>query len=109
MTSLRTNRRQPAYIIVGMDDLSRHKDVDEDLWQSSIKDAESGLYNRRHFLFKIAEEVKRAERIGYPLCLMVLTIDNFDSYQTADAGPGKVKRSPSRSAKIVEAIHQEGV
>ncbi|MBN2225220.1 MAG: diguanylate cyclase [Deltaproteobacteria bacterium] len=93
--------RQPIYIIFGMDDLTRRKDVDEDLWQSSIKDAETGLYNRRHFLFKITEEAKRAERIGYPLCLMILTISNFNSYQTA-SGPKKGQRVAVELAKIVQ-------
>ncbi len=98
---------EPAYIIVGIDDLSRHKNVDEDLWQLSIKDAESGLYNRRHFLSKIAEETKRAERIGYPLCLMVITVDNFKSYQAADR-PRKGQRVAAEIGKIArQSIRKE--
>jgi diguanylate cyclase (GGDEF)-like protein/PAS domain S-box-containing protein len=99
--------KEPVYIIVGIDDLSRHKDVDEDLWQLSIKDAESGLYNRRYFLSKIAEETKRAERIGYPLCLMVISVDNFKSYQAADR-PRKGQRVAAEIGKIArQSIRKE--
>jgi diguanylate cyclase (GGDEF)-like protein/PAS domain S-box-containing protein len=97
----------PAYIIVGIDDLSRHIDVDEDLWQLSIKDAETGLFNRRHFLVKIAEESKRAERIGYPLCLMVITVDNLKSYQATNEAK-KGQRVTAEMGKIArQSIRKE--
>lgn len=99
--------KEPNYIIVGIDDLTRHKDVDEDLWQFAIKDAESGLYNRRYFLSKIAEEIKRAERIGYPLCLMVIAVENLKSYQAA-GGPRKGQRVAVEIGKIArQSIRKE--
>ncbi len=93
--------REPMYIIVGIDDLTRLKDIDGDLWQSSIKDPETGLYNRRHFLFKIEEEIKRADRIRYPLCLMVFAIKDFKKYQT-EHGPKKGQRAVIEMAKIIQ-------
>lgn len=99
--------REPVHIIIGMDDLTRHKEIDEDLWQLAIKDAETGLFNRRHFLFKIAEEIKRAERIGYPLCLMVFAISDFKSYRT-EHGSKKAQRVLTELGKIArQSIRKE--
>ncbi len=99
--------REPAHIIVGMDDLTRQREIDEDLWQLAIKDAQTGLFNRRHFLFKIAEEIKRAERIGYPLCLMVFAIDDFKSYRTVH-GSKKAERVLTEVGKIArQSIRKE--
>jgi diguanylate cyclase (GGDEF)-like protein/PAS domain S-box-containing protein len=99
--------KEPIYIIVGIDDLTRLKEVDEDLWQFAIKDAETGLYNRRHFLLKITEEIKRADRIGYPLCLMIFAISDFKSYQTTH-GPEKGQHVVVEMAKIIrQSIRKE--
>ena len=39
-----------------------------------------GLFNQRHFFVKIAEESKRAQRMGYPLCLILFDLDDFKAY-----------------------------
>ena len=43
----------------------------------SIIDPLTGLYNRRHCLHKIAEEISRAERGNYKLCLVSIDLNNF--------------------------------
>jgi PAS domain S-box-containing protein/diguanylate cyclase (GGDEF)-like protein len=92
---------QPIYIIFGIDDLTRRTDIDDAMWQLAIKDAETDLFNRRHFLFMIAQEVKRAERIGYPLCLMVLVLGDLDSYRKT-RGAEKGRRAAIEAAKVLK-------
>ena len=40
-------------------------------------DAPTGLYNKSEFLRRLPEEIKRAERSGMPLSLLLLDIDDF--------------------------------
>lgn len=42
-----------------------------------IEDPLTGIYNRRFFETSIREETYRAIRQGYPLCLLILDLDNF--------------------------------
>ncbi|AKJ31637.1 diguanylate cyclase [Caldimonas brevitalea] len=43
----------------------------------SIRDALTGLYNRRHMLTRLDEEQRRQQRDGVPLCVALLDIDHF--------------------------------
>jgi diguanylate cyclase (GGDEF)-like protein len=51
--------------------------ANEVLEQLSITDGLTHLHNHRHFHDQFAREVKRAERSGQPLCLMLIDIDDF--------------------------------
>jgi len=46
----------------------------------SITDGLTGLYNHKYFQDVLARELKRAERYGRPLSLVIFDIDNFKSY-----------------------------
>ena len=46
----------------------------------SVTDALTGLGNRRALDARLAEEVVRAERIGYPLTVLLADVDNFKTY-----------------------------
>lgn len=46
----------------------------------SITDGLTGLYNHKYFQDVLARELKRAERYGRPLSLLIFDIDNFKSY-----------------------------
>lgn len=48
--------------------------------QMSVTDAVTGLLNRRYIEERLSEEVKRSVRHGYPMCLIMLDVDNFKSY-----------------------------
>ncbi len=61
-------------------DITERKKLEEELRRLSITDNLTGLFNQRHFYVKIAEESKRAHRMGYPLCLIILDLDNFKQY-----------------------------
>ncbi len=46
----------------------------------SITDPLTGLYNHRHFAKTLDQEIKRLKRYPAPLCLMMIDIDNFKTY-----------------------------
>jgi diguanylate cyclase (GGDEF)-like protein len=48
--------------------------------ERSVTDALTGLGNRRALDNRLAEEVVRAERIGYPLTVLLADVDNFKTY-----------------------------
>jgi diguanylate cyclase (GGDEF)-like protein len=49
----------------------------EEVEQLSITDELTGLFNRRHFMTKLTEDINRARRYNYPLSLVMLDIDHF--------------------------------
>jgi diguanylate cyclase (GGDEF)-like protein len=58
----------------------RHRELtraNEVLEQLSATDGLTQLYNHRHFQAQFLREVKRSERTGGPLCLMLVDVDDF--------------------------------
>ncbi len=109
------DNNEPTFIIVSMDDLTKHAEIDESLWEYAVKDVQTGLFNRRHFVTKIGEEKKRAERMDYPLCLMVFAIPNFKSYlnlrgdKSADKALSEIGKITRRSIrKEVDSAYRFG-
>jgi diguanylate cyclase (GGDEF)-like protein len=49
----------------------------DDLADLAMKDALTGIFNRRHFMMRMESEWKRYRRYGRPLSLLTLDIDNF--------------------------------
>jgi diguanylate cyclase (GGDEF)-like protein/PAS domain S-box-containing protein len=49
----------------------------ERLHEQSIRDPLTGLYNRRHFETTLRDEVRRADRSGSPLALLMIDVDHF--------------------------------
>jgi diguanylate cyclase (GGDEF)-like protein/PAS domain S-box-containing protein len=61
----------------------------ETLRHQSIRDPLTSLFNRRYFEETLEREIKRAERNGLPLSLMMLDIDHFKSFNdTYGHAPG---------------------
>jgi len=73
------NNNLEGILIVGKD-ITDRKIIEEELRRLSITDSLTGLYNQRHFYFKLKEEVDRAKRTKHPLCLMIIDINNFKLY-----------------------------
>ncbi len=46
----------------------------------SITDALTGLLNRRYLEQRLKEEIKRSGRHNYPLCFIMIDVDDFKSY-----------------------------
>ncbi len=61
-------------------DITEQKKLEEELRRLSITDNLTGLFNQRYFFVKIAEESKRAQRMDYPLCLIIFDLDEFKVY-----------------------------
>ena len=47
------------------------------LYQRSVTDSLTGLYNRQHFKFRAEQEASRAERYNQPLTMLMIDIDQF--------------------------------
>jgi diguanylate cyclase (GGDEF)-like protein len=54
------------------------------LEELSITDGLTGAYNHRHFYQRLDSEIKRAERYGLPLSLIMADIDYFKAYNDAN-------------------------
>lgn len=48
--------------------------------QLSVTDPLTGLLNRRYLEERLAEEIMRSERHGYPMSFMMIDVDDFKSY-----------------------------
>lgn len=48
--------------------------------QLSVTDDLTGLLNKRYLKERIAEEIKRSNRQGYPMSFMMIDVDNFKTY-----------------------------
>lgn len=57
------------------------------LERESVTDALTGLYNRRHFERRLAEEFSRARRRGQTLALLLLDLDRFKRINDAYGHP----------------------
>ncbi len=77
---VKNEKGKPISIMGFLVDITERKKLEEDLWILSITDSLTGLYNQRHFYKKIEEELVRARRMSYPICLMILDLDNFKKY-----------------------------
>lgn len=55
--------------------------------QLSITDPLTGLVNRRYLEERLAEEIKRSQRHGYPLSFMMIDADEFKSYNDTFGHP----------------------
>lgn len=67
----------------------------EALQTLSITDGLTGLYNRRHFMDVLANEVARASRHKHRFCVMMIDADDFKKYNDASghqAGDALLKR-----------------
>ena len=77
---IRNEHNEPIYIVNACADLSEKKKLGEILFRLSITDSLTGLFNRRYFKKKIGEEMNRARRMGYPLSLIMLDVDDLKFY-----------------------------
>jgi len=56
------------------------KRLERELRRLSITDNLTDLFNQRHFFEEITQEITRARRMKYPLCLIVFDLDDFKKY-----------------------------
>jgi diguanylate cyclase (GGDEF)-like protein len=53
----------------------------------SITDPLTGMLNRRYLIERLAEELKRSKRQGYPMSFMMIDIDDFKLYNDRNGHP----------------------
>jgi diguanylate cyclase (GGDEF)-like protein len=68
--------------------LARDFDRMADALLESLKDPLTGLLNHRAFQERLAEELRRAERGGYPVALVAIDLDDFKSINGAGHAVG---------------------
>jgi diguanylate cyclase (GGDEF)-like protein/PAS domain S-box-containing protein len=74
---IRSHNNEPLFIVNACKDLSGKKRIDDILFRLSITDSLTGLFNRRYFQKKLTEELRRASRVGYPLSLIMIDVDDL--------------------------------
>ncbi len=58
-------------------------DFVQQLTHLSMTDPLTGIYNHRYFVASLDREIHRANRYGKPLCLFMIDVDNFKTYNDA--------------------------
>ncbi|MFC1516473.1 GGDEF domain-containing protein [Thermodesulfobacteriota bacterium] len=67
--------RQTVFKFVLMDELE--ETCQKQIFESSIRDALTGIFNRKYFIEKISSDISFAKRHQIPLCLMIIDVDHF--------------------------------
>jgi diguanylate cyclase (GGDEF)-like protein len=62
------------------DMVARLRQKNEELERLSVTDSLTGLYNRRHLMHELVDEIRRSERHGHRFGLLILDIDRFKDY-----------------------------
>lgn len=65
------------HFIAVKQDISERKLLEEELHQLATTDPLTGVANRRHFLKRVSEELKRLKRYGGSCALIMLDLDHF--------------------------------
>lgn len=81
---LRNARGEIIGAVETLQDITEQKRAEAELRRSeerfrllSITDGMTGLFNARHFVQRLTEEMDRAERYRHPLSLMMMDVDDF--------------------------------
>lgn len=80
-------------------DITKKKEFEELIWKEANFDLLTGLPNRRMFLNKLEEEIKKAARLNYPFTLMFIDLDRFKEVNDAlghDMGDSLLKDAAQR-------------
>jgi diguanylate cyclase (GGDEF)-like protein len=69
--------RGEPHVAVGISDITALKKVEQQLRDAAMRDALTGIYNRRHFYEASALELERSRRYGRSLSLAMIDVDHF--------------------------------
>jgi len=79
-TAIKRNEGELHYYDTVIEDVTKKKELQEDVRRLSITDELTGLFNRRYFNQNLPREIKTAERWRSSLSLIMIDIDNFKNY-----------------------------
>lgn len=68
---------EQVVLVIGINDITERKRLEEELKRRATTDSLSGLANRAHFMERGEQELQRTRRYGHDLSLMMLDIDFF--------------------------------
>ncbi|WP_373974649.1 sensor domain-containing diguanylate cyclase [Chitinibacter sp. SCUT-21] len=72
-----THTEDGSTLVIGFNDITPRKRLEEELKHRATTDSLSGLANRAHFMERAQQEIARAKRYHHPACVMMLDIDFF--------------------------------
>jgi len=77
------------YRVAMFSDITDQKHAEQTIWQQANFDSLTGLPNRNMFYERLAQEMKKSQRMGLPLALLFLDLDHFkDVNDTLGHGKG---------------------
>ena len=92
----------------------RERDSQAELERLSVTDALTGLYNRRHLVGTLANEVQRSRRLQRPFCVLLADVDHFKQYNDTyghlegDAALRKIADILRKSTRGVDCVARYG-
>jgi diguanylate cyclase (GGDEF)-like protein/PAS domain S-box-containing protein len=79
-TAIRRETNKILYYDTVIEDITKKKQLQEEVHRLSITDELTGLFNRRYFNQNLPKEIKNAERWRSSLSLIMIDIDDFKHY-----------------------------
>jgi len=79
-TAIRKDPDEIIYYDTVIEDITKKKQLQEEVQRLSITDEITGLFNRRYFNQNLPKEIKNAERWRSSLSLIMIDIDDFKNY-----------------------------
>jgi diguanylate cyclase (GGDEF)-like protein/PAS domain S-box-containing protein len=79
-TAVRRDPDKILYYDTVIEDITKKKQLQEEVQRLSITDELTGLFNRRYFNQNLPKEIKNAERWRSSLSLIMIDIDDFKNY-----------------------------
>jgi diguanylate cyclase (GGDEF)-like protein/PAS domain S-box-containing protein len=79
-TAIRKDQDKIIYYDTVIEDITKKKQLQEEVHRLSITDDLTGLFNRRYFNRNLPKEIKNAERWRSSLSLIMIDIDDFKNY-----------------------------
>lgn len=79
-TAIRRDSDKTLYYDTVIEDITKKKQLQEEVQRLSITDELTGLFNRRYFNQNLPKEIKNAERWRSSLSFIMIDIDDFKNY-----------------------------
>ncbi|MBP7253526.1 MAG: sensor domain-containing diguanylate cyclase [Alphaproteobacteria bacterium] len=101
-------------VLLALNDISARKQLEAELFQQASTDPLTGISNRRYFIARGEQELRRARRFARPLSVMMLDLDHFksvnDTYGHAggDAVLQQMVQTAMRCLRNTDAIGRLG-
>lgn len=92
-----------------LQDVTREKELLEEVKRLASTDVLTGVGNRRHFMSRAAEEISRARRAGDPLSFFLLDIDFFKRINDTYGHDGGDKVLQELAHKCLEVLRTSDV